>query len=49
MNGKIDQLFNQQIEFQKQVTNLITLPTDSTQWYSYHMLAMVEEMGEVLK
>lgn len=29
--------------------SLITLPVDSTKWFSYHMNAMTEEMGEVLK
>jgi len=47
MTGKI--AFEKQIEFQKEITNLVQIPTDSTQWYSYHMLAMQEEMGEVLK
>lgn len=42
-------LFQKQIEFQKQITNLINLPDDVPQWYSYHMLAMIEELGEILK
>lgn len=49
MSGKIDDLFDKQIEFQKQITNLINLPDDVPQWYSYHMLAMLEELGEILK
>ena len=53
MNGKtnknLQELFNKQIEFQKKVTELQELPVDSPQWYSYHMLAMLEELGEVLK
>ena len=50
-SGKInlEALFDSQINFQKQVTNLINLPDDIPQWYSYHVLAMVEELGEVLK
>lgn len=45
----LDKLFKKQIEFQRDITNMQILPADSTQWYSYHMLAMVEELGEVLK
>lgn len=49
MNKNLQELFNKQIEFQKKVTKLHELPIDSPQWYSYHMLAMLEELGEVLK
>ena len=42
-------VFDKQIQFQKYVTKMEELPADSTRWYSYHMLAMVEEMGEILK
>lgn len=45
----LDKLFKKQIEFQRDITNMQILPADSTQWYSYHMLAMIEELGEVLK
>ena len=48
-NKNLQELFNKQIEFQKKVTELQELPADSPQWYSYHMLAMLEELGEVLK
>jgi len=56
-NGKIrtlSELMDLQIAFQRVVLNmqgesLITLPVDSTKWFSYHMNAMTEEMGEVLK
>ncbi len=48
-NKNLQELFNKQIEFQKKVTELQELPIDSPQWYSYHMLAMLEELGEVLK
>ena len=41
-------IFENQALFQKKITGLI-LPQDSLQWYTYHMLAMQEEMGEVLK
>lgn len=48
-NKNLQELFDKQIEFQKKVTKLQELPVDSPQWYSYHMLAMLEELGEVLK
>lgn len=49
MNGKINELFEKQMEFQKQITGHDILPVDDSKWYSYHMLAMQEEMGEILK
>lgn len=44
----LSQLFEKQAEFQKKVTG-IDLPVDSVEWSSYHALALVEEVGEVLK
>ena len=49
MNGKIDDIFNQQLSFQQKITNEVNLPNDLPNWYSYHMLAMMEELGEILK
>lgn len=42
-------LFQNQIEFQSKITKIDKLPVDNYKWYSYHMLAMMEELGEVLK
>lgn len=49
MNGKFDDIYEAQIKFQERITELNNLPADEPAWYSYHMLALVEEMGEVLK
>lgn len=51
MNGKIllEEIFNKQVDYQKQVTGLEQIPVDSVKWYSYHMAAMQEELGEILK
>lgn len=38
-----------QKEFQKNVTGIEQLPIDDISWFSYHMQAMTEELGEVLK
>lgn len=46
--GSFQSLFNQQGEFQHKVTGLTT-PVDNVQWFQYHMTAMNEELGEVLK
>lgn len=48
-NFNLKQIFNKQIAFQQKVTKIENLPVDDPHWYSYHMLAMMEEMGEVLK
>jgi len=50
-NGKFDfvMLFNNQLKFQKMITGENDLPEDSVRWFSYHVQAMVEEMGEVLR
>lgn len=42
-------LFKKQIEFQKMITKNNAMPIDSTVWFSYHMQAMIEELGEVLR
>ena len=49
MIGKsLRSLFEVQKEFQNSITGT-PLPEDNTAWFSYHMQAMVEELGEVLK
>lgn len=50
-NGKLNfaALFDSQLTFQKMVTKENNLPKDDINWFSYHIQAMVEEMGEVLK
>ena len=50
-NGKLDfaALFNHQLAFQALITGEKSLPKDSVRWFSYHVQAMVEEMGEVLR
>ena len=51
-------LFEKQKEFQRLVLSKLpessvdevsTLPCDSTYWFKYHTLAMLEELGEVLR
>lgn len=46
-------VFDRQIKFQNQVLahrgQKSTLPLDSNYWFMYHMNAMQEELGEVLK
>jgi NTP pyrophosphatase (non-canonical NTP hydrolase) len=41
-------LFNQQQQYQKLITGEIT-PQDNVKWFSYHIQAIQEEIGEVLK
>ena len=48
------ELFSKQVEFQqkllkKKTGEEVVLPIDSVNWFSYHMQAMMEELGEVLK
>lgn len=47
-NDSFSSLFYQQTEFQTNVTG-IPAPIDNTEWFKYHVAAMMEEMGEVLK
>lgn len=42
------QLFERQKAFQHLITGE-NLPVDNTGWFSYHIQAMIEELGEVLK
>lgn len=41
-------IYNKQIEFQNIVTKIKSLPVDDVKYFSYHMQAMIEELGEVL-
>lgn len=41
--------FDAQKRFQQKVTGKEILPVDDLQWYSYHVQAMVEEFGELMK
>lgn len=44
-----DHIFFNQTVFQARVTKINGLPIDNIGWFSYHMQAMQEELGEVLK
>lgn len=55
---KLQNLYKMQVEFQKQILEkqaketgkpVIALPQDDISWFSYHIQAMVEELGEVMK
>ncbi len=46
--GPLYNIFEEQKAFQEKITN-INLPVDDKNWSSYHMLALSEEMGELLK
>lgn len=48
VDGDFQHLFNLQSEFQYKITEL-KLPLDDVAWFQYHMSAMQEELGEVLK
>ena len=51
MNGKTNtfsQSFNHQVSFQKLITGA-NCPGDNLEQFSYHIQAMVEELGEVVK
>ena len=41
-------IFDKQSEFQKEITGL-NLPKDDVHWYQYHITAIIEEIGEILK
>lgn len=47
--GILTMLFMMQAHFQEQVTGIGKLPVDDVKWFQYHMAAMQEELGEVLK
>lgn len=42
------QLFEKQKAFQRLITGE-SLPADNVGWFSYHIQAMLEELGEILK
>lgn len=50
---EVDKLYEDQVKFQTMVLNgqgiTLELPADTSRWFEYHCLAMLEEMGEVLK
>lgn len=46
-NESLDSLFEAQKEFQ--TYHVHDIPHDNVKWFQYHMTAMVEELGEVLK
>lgn len=48
MNNSFKKLFSSQTQFQENVTG-VQLPGDNLNWFSYHIQAMVEELGEVMK
>lgn len=48
-NSSFHRIFALQQQFQKEVTNISILPQDNLEWFVYHMNAMQEELGEVLK
>lgn len=53
----LQKLYAKQIEFQEEVLEqragegqpVIAIPQDVLQWFSYHVQAMVEELGELMK
>ena len=47
-SGTLFNLFAKQAEFQKEVTGAV-LPRDDIQWASYHIIGLMEEVGEILK
>lgn len=57
MSGTTNVTFNELVEMQigyqenimRQNEMDCALPTDSKEWFMYHVCAMVEEMGEVMK
>ena len=53
-NKDFEELFAEQVEFQQKILkkksgHTIVLPIDDVDWFQYHMTAMTEELGEVLK
>lgn len=56
LDMSVSELFEKQIDFQKsilakqgEIFTANAIPTDNLQWFTYHCLAMIEEMGEVMK
>ena len=51
MSGKTNSFlssYNSQVHFQKEITG-VSCPGDNLHQFSYHVQAMVEELGEVMK
>ena len=48
-NKNFKSIYNQQCQFQHKVTKKTGLPVDDVNWSSYHILGLVEEVGELLK
>jgi len=48
MTGKFEELYRKQIDFQMILSDN-KLPVDDVKEFQYHMTAMTEELGEVLK
>ena len=55
---ELQRLYNMQVEFQNKILErqsgengkpTIALPQDDVAWFSYHIQAIVEELGEVMK
>ena len=46
--SKFEDLYKKQIEFQEYITG-VKCPGDNLKEFSYHIQAMVEELGEVMK
>lgn len=49
MNNTFKQLYEMQIDYQEKIVDLVCLPQDKLEWFSYHIQAMVEELGELMK
>ena len=53
MKNSFVQIFNKQVSYQEKVLEKrhekLKVPGDSLKWFSYHIQAMVEELGEVMK
>ena len=57
MKSNFVKLYNKQIDFQQMILeekakegrHSFALPQDDIDWFTYHMRAMVEELGEVTK
>ena len=53
MKNSFVQIFNRQVLYQEKVlekrNEKLKVPGDSLKWFSYHIQAMVEELGEVMK
>lgn len=49
MSGSFNEIFEKQLEFQKKLLQDKNLPMDSVEWFNYHMVGMIEELGELRK